>query len=160
MKEGDFQKWFIKTLKLCGALTFNVHGHGMQAVGWPDVYVAHRMYHGWVELKAGSGGRLSQFQKDRIHMLLDHGVPAVVLAWRPGDGGDVQVEDTTGKPYLDERCVQDWNTLQRSCKETPVQLIQMLVVGAFQELEYRGRFNVYKMGFPPCLLVDGSGELG
>ena len=33
------------------AEVLNVHGHAMQGSHWPDVYIVHPIYRGWIEFK-------------------------------------------------------------------------------------------------------------
>lgn len=51
MLENKYQGIVVKLLKEAGAEILNLHGHAMQAPGWPDLYVAHRIWTGWIELK-------------------------------------------------------------------------------------------------------------
>lgn len=80
MNESKFQKMVIRSLKDTGAMTFNVHGHAMQAAGWPDIYVAHPKWQGWIELKVTA--RLRDLQVVRIEDLLARDVNAFVLRWK------------------------------------------------------------------------------
>jgi len=36
-------------------VSLSLHGHGMQAPGWPDLFVGSKVWSGWVELKAHDG---------------------------------------------------------------------------------------------------------
>jgi len=36
-------------------VSLSLHGHGMQAPGWPDLFVGSSVWSGWVELKAHDG---------------------------------------------------------------------------------------------------------
>lgn len=54
MKESNFQRILVKSLRECGAVVFNVHGHAYQIAGIPDLYVAHPIWNGWLELKTGN----------------------------------------------------------------------------------------------------------
>ena len=38
--------------KDCHAMVLNLHGHSMQAAGWPDVYISHWFCRCWVEYKS------------------------------------------------------------------------------------------------------------
>lgn len=90
MKENQFQKQVIRALEGYGAKVLNVHGHAMQARGWPDLYVAHRDWDGWLELKVGSNS-CSTLQQIVIRDLRERDVPAFVL--RLVTEGYVQLED-------------------------------------------------------------------
>ena len=35
----------------CHAMILNLHGHAMQAAGWPDFYISHWECHAWIECK-------------------------------------------------------------------------------------------------------------
>jgi len=76
--ESKFQKHVKTYLENCGAMVLNVHGHQMQAAGWPDLYVAHENFNGWVELKVGKNW-LSKLQEHRCRELDRRGVPALCL---------------------------------------------------------------------------------
>lgn len=91
-KESTFQSNIKSCLEALGALVFNVHGHGMQAAGWPDLQVYHPSWTGHLELKVGDN-RLTTLQKLRIHDLVERGTPAYVLRWVEGD---VVVESEVG----------------------------------------------------------------
>jgi len=54
MKEKDFQAKIQSGLKIANAMVLNIHGHAMQAAGWPDLYVCHWRWKGWIELKVGT----------------------------------------------------------------------------------------------------------
>lgn len=60
-----------------GAMVLKIHGHAMQAPGWPDLYVAHPTYGGWIEMKAGS--TLTAAQAGIGVSLLSRGQPFLVL---------------------------------------------------------------------------------
>ena len=51
MKESKFQKQIKKQLESQAAFVINVHGHGMQMRGLPDLQIIHRKWKGWLELK-------------------------------------------------------------------------------------------------------------
>lgn len=76
--EGRFWAQLGETLRRAGALTFKIHGHAMQAPGWPDVLVFHHTWTGALELKAGKN-KLSQAQRLRLEALSSRGFPALCL---------------------------------------------------------------------------------
>lgn len=53
--ENQWKAALVKALRAYGAHVLSLHGHAMQAPGWPDIFVAHRQWSGWIELKASSG---------------------------------------------------------------------------------------------------------
>ena len=84
MKEKDFQKKVVKLLRDQGGIIFNVHGHAMQAAGWPDLYIAlpasgaNGDWQGWLELKTKKN-KATALQEHRIKQLHKVGCPAAVL---------------------------------------------------------------------------------
>ena len=81
-----------RRLEGVGALALKVHGHLMQEAGWPDLYVAHRTFHGWIEVKSGDR-TLTALQRVRIGQIRARGVPALVVR---GRDGVLTVEDVDG----------------------------------------------------------------
>jgi hypothetical protein len=82
-----------KELENCGAWVFNVHGHAMQRAGVPDLYVAHRKFHGWLELKVDNNS-CSTLQKIVLRDLNARGVAAYVLRMKKGK---TTLEDCDGE---------------------------------------------------------------
>ncbi len=78
MKETSFQRILVKSLREAGAVVFNIHGHAMQVAGIPDLYVAHPIWTGWLELKAGTNVA-TKLQERTLRKLMTCGVDAVVL---------------------------------------------------------------------------------
>jgi hypothetical protein len=77
MKESPFQSKLIKGLKGEGALCFNVHGHAMQAPGWPDLQVYSPIWTGHLELKTTSA--VTELQWSILEKLVERGTNAFVL---------------------------------------------------------------------------------
>ncbi len=94
MKETEFQKKIVKMLKNRGAMVLNVHGHGMQVSGWPDLYVAHHKWTGWIELKVGDRG-VTGLQKVKIRELKKRRVNAVVVRLYKDNFGTFAVVEGT-----------------------------------------------------------------
>ena len=82
--ESVFQSEVVAAVKKVGGIAFNVHGHGMQAAGWPDLYIAHRQWTGWLELKVREG-RASVLQMKRVDDLRKRDVDAFYLRYVDGD---------------------------------------------------------------------------
>jgi hypothetical protein len=78
VKECKETRKICKALKAKGALVFAVVGGPMQEPGWPDRYVAHWKWSGWLEFKTPTG-RLTPLQKQRLDALRTRGVPAFVV---------------------------------------------------------------------------------
>ena len=78
MNENAFQSQMVHALKTQGAMVLNLHGHAMQAPGWPDLYVAHPKWRGWIELKV-KGRALSELQEVIIRKLMERGDTVYVM---------------------------------------------------------------------------------
>lgn len=90
--ERDFQRKILVALTSERAYTFNVHGHAMQKSGLPDLYVAHTIWTGWLELKT-KGGRYSPIQIAESLKLIRCGVPVFGLRLERGDVMIQQMHD-------------------------------------------------------------------
>lgn len=95
INETVFCKQIVQAVKSVGAMTFNVHGHKMQASGWPDLQIYHPSFTGHVELKVGKNPA-SALQKERISLLKKLGTMAFVLRLHNYDDRIVQMEDEGG----------------------------------------------------------------
>jgi len=80
MLENEWAKEIIKQLRRCNSLVLNTHGEQYQQPGWPDVYIAHTFFCGWIEFK-GSTTKLEPHQKKMIKGLNDKGVSAYVARY-------------------------------------------------------------------------------
>ena len=78
MKESNFQSLLVRSLRESGAIVFNIHGHAMQMAGIPDLYVAHSIWKGWLELKTGNNP-VTKLQQHTLKKLHDCEVNAYVL---------------------------------------------------------------------------------
>lgn len=61
MNEAQWKARLRREFDTCG-VSLSLHGHMMQAPGWPDLYVATTIWDGWIELKAFEG-ELSMAQR-------------------------------------------------------------------------------------------------
>lgn len=116
IKETSFQKKLVWILRGRGAMVLNCHGHGMQAAGWPDLYVAHHRWTGWIELKVGKR-EVTASQGIKIRELRKRGVDAVIL--RLDEEGVITAENTaSARPLkgLDSSTLLDF--LQEACNDT------------------------------------------
>lgn len=93
MKENAYQGMVIGQLKGAGCEVLNKWGNIMEGRGWPDLYVAHRVWTGWIELKTMAHG-IEVTQTQRMRRLIKRGVPCVVLRWTTR--GEV-IEDCEGE---------------------------------------------------------------
>ncbi len=78
MKETNFQRILTTAFKQSGATVFNIHGHGMQVAGIPDLYIAHSIWTGWLELKTGTN-KATRLQLKTLRCLSDAHVNAYIL---------------------------------------------------------------------------------
>lgn len=85
MTESKWTAQLRRALEARGACCLKLHGHSMQAAGWPDLYVAARGCSRWVEVKA-RGGRQDVLQHAIMRQLRAAGVEAHVVT-RTEDGG-------------------------------------------------------------------------
>jgi len=53
--EGDFTRWYCKCLKRVGAVCIPLVGNAYAGAGWPDRYIAHKSFRGFVEFKSNAG---------------------------------------------------------------------------------------------------------
>jgi hypothetical protein len=90
--ESKFQSECVKAWESIGGLCFNVHGHGMQKAGWPDLQLYHLKWTGQLELKVGDN-KPSEIQKIVIRDLRARKTPAFVFRLRQGW---VYLEDENG----------------------------------------------------------------
>lgn len=77
-EEGKLQAKLLKSLRDIGARVLKLHGHAMQAAGWPDTYVTHPKFSGWVELKS-LDRKTEPLQKKIMNELRRNYVPAFVV---------------------------------------------------------------------------------
>lgn len=78
MKESQFQTRLVKGLRSVDAQVLNLKPDLVMGRGWPDLYVGHRLWSGWLELKARNT-RLSPAQMQRIDLLRQQDVDVRVL---------------------------------------------------------------------------------
>ena len=82
MKENEFAKRMTKAIRDCNGIVLSVVGNKMQQAAWPDIYVAHRYWQGWIEFK-GHRTVLREDQRRMIEELHKRGVNAVVVRYHP-----------------------------------------------------------------------------
>lgn len=51
LSETQLTAKYAAILRRKGCLVFNIHGHDMQAVGWPDTFICHWRFKIWIEFK-------------------------------------------------------------------------------------------------------------
>jgi len=106
MRESRFQSIVKAKMLGAGAMVFNVHGHAMQAPGWPDLQVYSPLWTGHLELKTMTG-KPTVLQLRRIRQLRTMRQPAFILRedgalFDPdNEVGRLDVEGN-GRDWLDE----------------------------------------------------------
>lgn len=78
MRESAFQRRVIQQLRLAGAVVLNKQGTAEEGPGWPDLWVGHQLWQGWLELKMGNAWP-SPVQCAKIGRLMGASVPVFVL---------------------------------------------------------------------------------
>jgi hypothetical protein len=58
----------IKQIRLANGRVLNVHGHASQDPGWPDVFITHKYWTGWIEFK-GPRTPISEYQENILASL-------------------------------------------------------------------------------------------
>lgn len=81
--EKVVQEWIRSAVEERGARTVKLHGEMMQERGLPDLYVGHRHFHGWIEVKRGSSAPIEkQMSPHQRHFCMDmekRRIPALVI---------------------------------------------------------------------------------
>lgn len=82
MRECPATRKLCRALEKQGAITYPLIAGKKTPIGWPDRFVAHAKWSGFLEMKA-RGGRIGEAQAQRIQQLRDRGVAAFVLRFDP-----------------------------------------------------------------------------
>jgi hypothetical protein len=100
---------FCRTLEAQGAVTYPLVGNRYAPPGWPDRYIAHEAWQGFVEFKKHDG-TLKKLQARRLQDLELRRVSTYVLRLSE-DEEQIQVEDRHGHvllPYASWSTVSAW----------------------------------------------------
>ena len=76
--ETKFDEKLDEQLADVGAKVLNIHGHMYQKSGWPDRYISHWKWDGWLELKT-MNYKLDPLQARIMEALNDRGTNAFTL---------------------------------------------------------------------------------
>lgn len=68
MRESEFKRRVLDGVTRCNGMVFHIVASMMQEPGWPDEYIQHRYWRGFLEFK-GKNTRLSAKQKIIIREL-------------------------------------------------------------------------------------------
>jgi len=82
--EAKFTKWFCRCIEKNNGMTHAIVGNAMSRGGWPDRYIAHIKWSGFIEFKAGDN-RLSEIQQKILKGLKARGVNVFVVVFRNKD---------------------------------------------------------------------------
>jgi len=82
--ESQYQKFLGDKLRSAGAMVLKLHGHAQQSSGWPDLFIGHRIWTGWLEVKFQDGRWKNELQRHRIRDLRFRNVPCFVIRWMAG----------------------------------------------------------------------------
>jgi hypothetical protein len=139
MKESVFEKRFKECLQRCDSLRLKIHGHLGQDSGWPDLYVAHLRWQGFIELKVENGQpRTNQIVV--IKSLRRRGVPALVVRCKEyGKGHNNERGD--GDIGIDIISCDGAQTVYNFQDMSPMNVINMLI-GWTGELKRAGEIGI------------------
>ncbi len=94
VRENKFQTRLVGMLEKRGAKVLNIHGHMMQKSGWPDLFISHWDFTGWIELKVEER-EVKTHQKLVIKDLRLRGTVAFVLRYEHDDE-TLQLDEVPG----------------------------------------------------------------
>ena len=94
MGECKETRKFCRALEAQGAATYPAVASEMSPLGWPDRFIGHRRWTGWVEFKAWAG-RVSGEQETQLGRLRAASVPAYVVRFSE-DWSQLRLEDPDG----------------------------------------------------------------
>ena len=95
-RECNFTRFFCRSIERCNGMTHAVVGNSMAKAGWPDRYIAHPRWRGWIEFKLGSKP-LSDIQRSVCHGLHKRGVKVYVGIVRSGQSDFFELRHVNGK---------------------------------------------------------------
>jgi hypothetical protein len=90
--ECEHTRKFCRALEYQGAVTYPAIASEMSPEGWPDRFVGHVRWQGWLEFKSIKG-RLKLTQADRLNQLVGAGVNCFVVRFSD-DWSKMRFEDT------------------------------------------------------------------
>ncbi len=104
MNESPWTRKICQEMRKCNAMVFSVVGGQMQMPGWPDRYICHRYWQGWLEFK-GVQTRVSSIQRVVLRGLRKHHPGLAYVVRMPDriedeEGQLVRRFDGTGKGLL------------------------------------------------------------
>lgn len=98
--ECEWTRGIVKEMRACGAMVFACVAQKMQEPGWPDRFVCHPWWTGWIEFK-GLKTPVSTKQRIVIRELNCRKPGLAVIARYPGIIEGTDYSFTTGKELLE-----------------------------------------------------------
>ncbi len=110
-KETYHTRKLCRSLEAQGALTYPLIQDEYTPAGWPDRYICHRRWRGFIEAKALKG-KLSKAQVQVLNALVARGESVFVL-WFSADWTEIMLQRHDGK------CSQwgRWSSFFSLCEE-------------------------------------------
>lgn len=99
MGECSWTRKVCETLRGQNALVYPLVGNAFAPAGWPDRYVAHRYWNGFLEFK-GDNTKVELHQQDVICELRKHGVSVWVVRRGNNDDDVIRIENETGALFF------------------------------------------------------------
>ncbi len=112
VSEFEWKAQLTEDLRGKAALVLSLHGHAMQAPGWPDLYIAHRFWSGWLELKREA--TLAPLQRERLEGLTSRGVNGWIVHWPFNQDNPLWLIKDSDMIYCAETPIGDINQLLRT----------------------------------------------
>ena len=101
MHERRFQKRLVEQLRAAGAVVLNKIGSTEEGPGWPDLWVGHRLWSGWLELKTNNH-MPTPVQSRKIALLASVDVPVFLMRVKVDDNWELLV------PIVKDRMIIEW----------------------------------------------------
>ena len=95
-RECNFTRFFCRSIERCNGMTYTLVGNSMAKAGWPDRFIAHSRWNGFIEFKLGSKP-LSDMQRTILHGLHKRGVKCYVGIVRAGAQDFFELRHVNGK---------------------------------------------------------------
>lgn len=131
--ESEWNRAWSEWLERAGARVFAVVGSTYQEAGWPDRYVAHRVFAGWVEGKQDAR-QLTTAQRLTCKELCVRLVPAVELKYL-SETDSIIVKDPWGETLAEVR----HDRVAMSVDPKPGRMLLEILAGAADRIMENGK---------------------